>query len=304
MVIESLKSHKQHYSNLIPLIYNEYSPLTKVLVVKPPEKFTKFNNLSVNPIDDYNSKGKLIIEEHPEQKEEFNELLNALCKQDVELYYSDVKPGRPGHTPLFTRDIAIIIGNKVLPSRMAYPYRENEVDGVFDNISPLQIVRDDRDYKIEGGDFTLLEPNLALVGIGPRTNKLSLQVLREHFPNIEFIPVYPVLKEKAFHIDTILGIVGNKILVGVSDWIPKNVLSLLKNRGYQIIEANKDEYFTCATNVLAVDDRKVISAAENLKTNEKLRKAGVEVIEVKLSGILKRGGGPRCLTLPLERFLL
>lgn len=300
MTTENFKSPELQ-SNLIPSIYNEYSPLTKVLVVKPPEKFTKLNSQGVNPISDIHSKGKPEITEHPEQKEEFNGLLNTLEQNGVEIYYSDVKPGRPGHTPLFTRDIGVIIGDKVLPSKMAYEYRKNEIDGIFQNISSSKIIKDNRDYKIEGGDFALLEPNLALVGIGPRTNELALQVLKENFPNIEFVPVYPVLKEKAFHIDTVLGVAGNKMLIGVSDWIPKNVLDLLKTKGYQIIEADKDEYYTCATNVLAIDDRKIIAAAENSKTNEKLRKAGVEVIEVKLSGILKRGGGPHCLTFPLER---
>lgn len=297
---KSLKNHKQQ-PNLVPSIKNEYSPLTKVLVVRTPDEFTRFNDSGINPICDESSKGKPLIEECPEQKKEFEGLLNTLQKEGIDLYYSDVEPGRPGHTPLFTRDIAVVIGNKVLPSKMAHQYRENEIDGISQNISPFQIIKDDRDYKIEGGDFALLEPNLALVGIGPRTNELALKVLQEHFPKIEFVPVYPVLKEKAFHIDTVMGIVGNKILVGVSDWIPKDVLNLLKDRDYQIVEADKDEYFTCATNVLAINDRRVISAAENSKTNQRLRKAGVEVIEVSLFGILKRGGGPHCLTLPLER---
>jgi len=300
MAIENLKN-PEFESRLIPSICDEYSTLIKVLMVKPLEKFTKMNDLSVNPIDKKNSEGKPAIEECPEQKEEFNGLLNTLKENSVEIYYSDVKPGRPGHTPLFTRDIGIVIGDKILPSKMAYEYRKNEVDGIFQNVSPFQIIKDQRDYKIEGGDFALLEPNLALVGIGPRTNELSLQVLREHFPKIEFVPVHPVLKEKAFHIDTVLGIVGNKMLVGVSDWIPKDILNLLKDRNYKIIEADKDEYFTCCTNVLAIGDKKIISAAENSKTNEKLRRAGVEVIEIELSGILKRGGGPHCLTLPLKR---
>lgn len=299
-MIENLKSHEQQ-PILIPSIHNEYSPLTKVLVVKPPERFTRFNDLNVNPITAHNSKGRSAIEECPEQEGEFNELLNTLRENGIELFYSDVKPGRPGHTPLFTRDIGVIINDKVLPSKMKYQYRENEVEGLFQAIPDSQIIKDDRDYKIEGGDFALLEPNLALVGIGPRTNELALQVLKDNFPKIEFVPVYPVLEEKAFHIDTIMGIVGKKMLVGVSDWIPKNVIKILKDRDYQIVEADKDEYLTCATNVLAIDDRKIIAVAENKKTNERLREAGVEVIEIDLSGILKRGGGPHCLTLPLER---
>lgn len=285
-----------------PCIYDEFSPLEKVLLVKTPETFQTVNDAIINPIETYHL-GHLekAVREHPEQALEFQNLVSVLEGAGVELCRSDVAPGKPGHTPLFTRDIAVIIGDKVLPSRMRHGYRKGEVEGIYQNVDPECIVHDDRDYRIEGGDFALLEPTLALVGIGPRTNELALQVLREHFPEIEFVPVYPVFEDKAFHIDTVLGIVGPKMIVAVSEWLPPAVVNLLKVRGYTIIEADQDEYYTCATNVLAVDDKRIIAAAENKNTNARLRKAGVDVIEVSLGGIMKRGGGPHCLTLPLRR---
>lgn len=287
---------------ITPAINNEYSQLTKVMVVRPPDQITSFNDLIVNPVQAFHAQGKATgVEVKPLATQQFSGLLQTLIDNGVELIYSNVKPGREGHTPLFTRDVGVIINDKVLPSVMRYDYRQGEVAGIAQNISQRNIIHDPRPYKIEGGDFALLSPNLALVGIGPRTNETSLEVLRDHFPSVEFVPVYPVLTEKAFHIDTVMGIVGNKAIVCVPEWIPENILRMLKEKGYQLIEASKDEYTMCCTNVLAIADRKVISAAENKQTNLRMRQGGIDVIEVELSDILTQGGGPHCLTLPLTR---
>lgn len=290
------------HQQLIPHLDNEYSPLLKVMVVRPPAEITSFNDIIANPVQAFHAQGKPVaIESKPIATRQFRGLMDTLERQGIELVYSDVQPGKEGHTPLFTRDVGVIIGSKVLPSVMKYDYRKGEVAGIHQNISAKHIIEDDRPYTLEGGDFALLSPELALVGIGPRTNEVSLQVLRDHFPGTEFIPVYPVFEEKAFHIDTVMGIVGNMSIVCIPEWIPDDIIRLLRTKGYQLIEASQDEYNTCCTNVLAIADRKVISAAENKQTNQRMKEGGIEVIEVELSDILTQGGGPHCLTLPLVR---
>ena len=295
-------NHEQNSQLLTPRVNDEYSQLIKVMVVSPPSVITSFNDLIVNPVQAFHSQGKEdVVEKKPLATQQYSKLLSLLKVLGIELVYSNVKPGRAGHTPLFTRDVGIIIGDKVLPSVMKYEYREGEVEGIKQNISKKHIIKDSRPYTIEGGDFALLSPNLALVGIGPRTNELSLDVLRDHFTKTEFVPVYPVHSDKAFHIDTVLGIVGKTTIVCIPEWIPNDIINLLRSKGYHLIEASKDEFTTCCTNVLAIGDKKVISAAENKKTNQTMRQNGIEVIEVELSDILTQGGGPHCLTLPLVR---
>jgi len=56
-----------------------------------------------------------------------------------------------------------------------------------------------------------------------------------------------------------------------------------------------------ATNVLAIEDGKVISASCNKECNKNMRIEGLEVIEIEMSELLKGGGGPRCMTLPVKR---
>jgi len=293
---------KEPLSRIRPNIQNEYSRLEQVLVVPTPKVITTFTDIGVNPIHAATIAGaREKIIEHPEAAEKHRSLLSTLENQGIELVYSHVTSIKEGHTPLFTRDVGIIIGDKVLPSRMGHDYRSVEVQGLIDVIDPKSIVQTDRDYMIEGGDIAVLGDGTVLVGIGPRTNINGLQLLQENFPEKEFVPVYPVDPNKAFHIDTVLGVLGNKTLLYLPGLVPEDMVGSLKEKGFNFIEADINEYGSCCTNVLAINDKKVIAPAENTETNRRMSEAGIDVVEVALSGILDQGGGPHCLTLPLRR---
>ena len=70
-------------------------------------------------------------------------------------------------------------------------------------------------------------------------------------------------------------------------------------RKFEIVFTEKSEENTLPANVLLLSKGKILAAEENCITNRTLEKLGFDVITVKLSEILKAGGGPRCLTFPL-----
>lgn len=303
MSVEAI-TERVELSKMTPHIEDEYSPLRKVLVNSNPQLVTTFTDLVVNPIqaralERIENKGE--IRELPGAAECHANLLNVLMECGVELVYSNVTPIKPGHTPLFTRDVGIIIGNTVIPSKMRYDYRSVEVPEMLSKIAEENIIKTNQEYKMEGGDVVFLEPNLLLIGIGPRTNENGLNLLKTLFPKKEFIAFSTVRNEEAFHIDTNLGILGKKHLVYLPELVPQDVIQLLTDREYTFVEAEMLEHDTCCTNILALNDRKIVAAAENKVTNARIRKSGVEVVEVPLKDILSFGGGPHCLTLPLVR---
>lgn len=299
-----IKHSNENAAGITPHIYDEHSRLRKTLFATTPKAVTSFTDLAVNPIQSKvisKNQGAKIIE-FQDGSDNHRKMLELLQQLGIEIIYSDVSPIKEGHAPLFARDVGIVIEDKVIPSRFRHHYRSIEVQPLIDVVTQKSIVSTDRNYTLEGGDIAILEPDLILVGIGPRTNNEGLSLLRETFPKKEFIPVFPIVEDKAFHLDTILGILGEKLLVYLPSLVSSELMSMLKERGYNFIKASLDEYDTCCTNVLAIDNYEVIAAKENSVTNQALLKAGVKVIETPLSGILSLGGGPHCLALPLSRY--
>jgi N-dimethylarginine dimethylaminohydrolase len=69
----------------------------------------------------------------------------------------------------------------------------------------------------------------------------------------------------------------------------------------ELITDDEPAIFRHGYNVQAIGRDEVISLAQNRGINEKMRKKGLTVHEVKLTELLKLGGGIHCMTFPLRR---
>ena len=73
-------------------------------------------------------------------------------------------------------------------------------------------------------------------------------------------------------------------------------------RGMTLVEVPDEEFDTMGTNVLAIAPRRCVIVTGNPVTRRRLEQAGADVVEYEGSEIsLKGGGGPTCLTRPLQR---
>ncbi len=160
---------------------------------------------------------------------------------------------------------------------------------------------------VEGGDVAWLDENTLAVGYTYRTNEKGIKQLKSLLNpfGINVITVQlPHYKgpTDVFHLMSILSPVDKDLAVVYSPLMPIVFRNELLDRGYELVEVPEEEFESMGCNVLAIAPRKCILVKGNPKTKAALEKAGCTVYEYEGAEIsVKGGGGPTCLTRPIER---
>lgn len=194
---------------------------------------------------------------------------------------------------------------------------------------------------IEGGDIIVLSAKALAIGHSERTDSEAIQeVAKEVLKDGTVERVYEVFlpkKRNFMHLDTVFTIIDENLVVtypdamqavmetrvhrkeGVDDQgktvlstevLKESVLEVLKKEidYLEIIHtgdgnpdySSREQWFDGA-NVFAIGPRRVISYNRNRHTNRALREAGVEVLTIPSSELSRGLGGPRCMTMALDR---
>ncbi|OQX29715.1 MAG: arginine deiminase [Spirochaeta sp. LUC14_002_19_P3] len=190
---------------------------------------------------------------------------------------------------------------------------------------------------IEGGDILVLSPRALAIGCSARTSSTGIEKLAARlFVNnsgIQEILVLHIPNARAFmHLDTVFtmldfdkfiiypGIEHSIQVFHLSPSSKKGVhiqaresladalKSVLKLPALNLVPSGGGDYFTAAreqwndsANTLALAPGIVITYKRNFHSNETLRRNGIEVVEIEGSELVRGRGGPRCMSMPLER---
>lgn len=277
-------------------VSNETCRLREVIMSNSPDAISMTHNL--NAVAQANAQNLDAIA----FKEEHAELVSTLEKAGVRVVRTSAFPRKTsdGKTALFTRDPAFVLNDELIIGKLNKEGRRYESDGIRKAGGEHGII-DLADNKenafIEGGDIINLGNNVVIVGIGQRTNEKGFEQLAQLFPNYEFIGV----KHNDLHLDVLFTVLSsNKVLADITK-LPEEFIKWIENMGYLVIPGDQDEQISLGCNVLTLDENTVVAVTENTITNERLRHNGVNVIEVSMPNVIKKGGGPRCLTCPTNR---
>lgn len=281
----------------MPSMDNEYGHLRKVLLCKP----TFFKWEAINEV------AKKNIAENPQDfnddlvKDQHNELVSALESAGVEVSF--IEPSKPHHYMVYTRDFGKNVSNGLLLGRFRLPVRMGEED-LFEQYFEARgfpILGQVACGAFEGGDIHFIDNKTLAVGVGARSTIEAVESASEILASegIELLPVE--FDPKYLHLDLLFVMLAEKLCLACPDGLPQVFLDLLEKKGIEIIEVSASDAMELKNNVLAIDSNRILSFAENAEVNKRIQAHGFEVLTPHLSMFTMGGGGPRCLTFPLER---
>lgn len=222
-------------------------------------------------------------------------------------------PGDPqlSMDSLYCRDASVATNSGMILGNMGKPARKGEPGSskrLFEGHQIPVLGRIEAPGTLEGGDVAWLDENTLAVGHSYRTNAEGIRQLKNFLApmHVEMIVVdLPHHKGPAdvFHLMSVLSPVDKDLAVVYSPLLPIGFRNTLLERGFTLVEVPEEEYGSMGCNILAVAPRKCILLKGNPVTEAALIAHGCEVLTYEGREIsLKGGGGPTCLTRPLERY--
>jgi len=191
---------------------------------------------------------------------------------------------------------------------------------------------------IEGGDILVLSPEIVAVGLSQRTSADAIETLAErllnHSNSFRKILVFEIPKCRAFmHLDTVFTMVDydkftihpeiegplhiyevtldkekkaifrsgkNELETILKRELKLPAVQMIRCGGTDRIAAQREQW-SDASNTLAIAPGMVITYDRNHVTNDLLDRCGVKVMTIPSSELSRGRGGPRCMSMPINR---
>lgn len=204
---------------------------------------------------------------------------------------------------VFARDFGACIREGYILGKFKEPIRREETEAYRKKLEELGVPCVAKVTKgfFEGGDFWFLDDNTLAIGVVARTDEAGIQDIREQIGEYGYSIIPVKCPKENLHLDMCFNIVEEKLAVVCKQALPDSFIKILEERKFSLIEITQEEVFKLHCNLQALGNGRVISLKSNTEVNNKLRTYGINVIELELNEILKNGGGPHCMTFPLER---
>ena len=159
----------------------------------------------------------------------------------------------------------------------------------------------------EAGDMIWLNHKTLLIGRGHRTNAAGIQQIRELLAPKGVVVISAPLPygpgpSACLHLMSLISLLDENTALVDLPWLAVETVELLREHGYSFIEIEPEERDSLACNVLALGERRLLAIKENVRTNDRLTRAGFDVRMFPGGELCINGsGGPTCLTRPLLR---
>ncbi len=268
--------------------------LKKVLVSRP-------EFLKPAPINEIAKKWKDTTMDVEKMMEEHKIFTDAFRNEGVAVEYLDADPERPNS--VFARDFGGCVKEGYILGAFKLPLRYKEHVDYEAKMKALGIpkIAECKKGLFEGGDFAFINETTIAVGMADRSNQAGVEEIKEQLAPYGYEVFGVPVKPEYLHLDMCFNLVDDHIAVAYIEGMPKEFLAYLNKMEIEVISILEDAIFAHGCNLQSLGNHRVMSLSANGKVNEELSKRGMKIVELNISEILKAGGGPHCMTFPLER---
>lgn len=285
--------------------HSEYLPVTSLYLKTVTDAF--IDEATIN--EQWKTLNYLAKPDLQAARTEYAAFEALLKKTGIGLHYFP-RDARLSLDSMYCRDASIATDFGMILCAMGKEERRNEPEAqghtfLSDKVPILG--RIEAPGTVEGGDVAWLNAHTLAVGHTYRTNLEGIRQLKNLLTPfgiqviVADLPHYRGISD-VFHLMSILSPVDRDLAVVYSPLMPIRFRTYLVEIGLRFVEVPDEEFDSMGCNVLALGPRKCLMVEGNPRTRKALEKAGCEVLTYTGDEIsIKGGGGPTCLTRPLQR---
>ena len=199
---------------------------------------------------------------------------------------------------LLTRDGVLLLR----PGKAARRHEPETLERCLDGVAVVGRLAEPT--LVEGGDMFWLDERTLVVGRSYRTNDAGIDGLRAALPGVDVLAFdLPHVRGagEVLHLLSLISLLADDLAAVYLPLMPARLVELLETRGVELVEVPDEEFETMGPNVLALAPRVGLAVEGNPETRRRLERAGVELRLYRGRELSKGGGGPTCLTFPLNR---
>jgi len=229
-------------------------------------------------------------------------LVAALRSEDVDVRMVPADTGLPDLP--FTRDTSLMTPWGLIGLRPGAAHRVREVDVVLESAraAGVPILGRIERGRIEGGDVAILRPGVVMIGVsGERTDEAGAEALGAIFRRKGWQVLTYSFDPHFLHLDTLLCLADRDLAMACTDVLEDTLLETLTDMGLDLMPVSYKEARRLGSNLLALGERRVLTAGTCSRLDAELAVRGYRAIAVDLSEFTLCGGGVHCLTMPLRR---
>jgi N-dimethylarginine dimethylaminohydrolase len=272
--------------------------LLQDVLVGPPENFKWLPTSAI-------SKATLESGErfdHELAMSQHRELVSVYESAGVAVHRLEPDPVLPYQ--VFARDSSVMTPNGAVVTQLHQQWRRGEYAPVirFYEGNKIPIRGMITAGAIEGGDVTIVEPGVMLIGNGEeRTQIQAARQLGEWMEADGWEVRIEPIPGQFVHIDVLVSILAPKLAAVCVESASGGLVAWLRAKGFEILEVSTADAFALGVNAISLGGERVISTAASANLNAQMRSLGLEVLDPDLSMFTKGGGGAHCLAQALRR---